>query len=217
MWDSSGSLCCLWRCRPLTTLKQWFFFYILRNYRVWRFRSSVMLWCANGRVVLDVSNGSCVSIFRLKESKNNSFLFTILRNVGNIRRKTEGHVTEDVNTSVTLVYNSKYCIKFSKINFITICIWPTRCTKCMCGYDIQLIKRLLLKIDWYSPKHVERILKVKSNHKNFVHLVGLYTYCKMMQGAYNVKIFIAFSISVVLWMYVLHTWNRMLAVTLSVQ
>ena len=39
-------------------------------------------------------------------------------------------------------------------------------------YDIQLIKRLLLKMDWYSPKHVERILKIKSNHKKFVHLVG---------------------------------------------
>ena len=41
-------------------------------------------------------------------------------------------------------------------------------------------------MDWYSPKHVERILKIKSNHKTFVHLVGLYTYCKM-HGAYNVK------------------------------
>ena len=29
---------------------------------------------------------------------------------------------------------------------------------------------------------------MKSNHKNFVHLVGLYTYCKMMHGAYNVKL-----------------------------
>ena len=29
--------------------------------------------------------------------------------------------------------------------------------------------------------------KIKSNHKNFVHLVGLYIYCKMMHGAYNVK------------------------------
>ena len=28
---------------------------------------------------------------------------------------------------------------------------------------------------------------IKSNHKNFVHLVGLYTYSKMMHGAYNVK------------------------------
>ena len=42
-------------------------------------------------------------------------------------------------------------------------------------------------MDWYSPKHVERIVKIKSNHKNFVHLVGLYTYCKMMHGAYYVK------------------------------
>ena len=29
---------------------------------------------------------------------------------------------------------------------------------------------------------------IKSNHKNFVHLVGLYTYCKTMHGAYNVKL-----------------------------
>ena len=28
---------------------------------------------------------------------------------------------------------------------------------------------------------------MKSNHKNFVHLVALYTYCKMMHGAYSVK------------------------------
>ena len=28
----------------------------------------------------------------------------------------------------------------------------------------------------------------KSNHKNFVHLVGLYTYFGMMHGAYNVKL-----------------------------
>ena len=32
-------------------------------------------------------------------------------------------------------------------------------------YDVQLIKRLLLKMDRYSPKHVERIFKIKSNHK----------------------------------------------------
>ena len=31
-------------------------------------------------------------------------------------------------------------------------------------------------------------MKKKSNHKNFVHLVGLYTYCKMMHGAYNIKL-----------------------------
>ena len=30
--------------------------------------------------------------------------------------------------------------------------------------------------------------EIKSNHKNSVHLVGLYTYCKMMDGAYNVKL-----------------------------
>ena len=32
-------------------------------------------------------------------------------------------------------------------------------------------------------------MKTKSNHKNFVHLVVLYTYCKMMHGAYNIKLF----------------------------
>ena len=26
------------------------------------------------------------------------------------------------------------------------------------------------------------------SHKNCVHLVGLYTYCRMMHGAYNVKV-----------------------------
>jgi hypothetical protein len=30
---------------------------------------------------------------------------------------------------------------------------------------------------------------MKSNHKNVVHLVGLHTYCKMMHGAYSVKLF----------------------------
>ena len=29
--------------------------------------------------------------------------------------------------------------------------------------------------------------KIKFNHKIFVHLVGLYRFCKMMHGAYNVK------------------------------
>jgi hypothetical protein len=29
---------------------------------------------------------------------------------------------------------------------------------------------------------------MKCNHKTFVHLVGLYTYCKMMRGSYNVKL-----------------------------
>ena len=41
--------------------------------------------------------------------------------------------------------------------------------------------------DCISPKHVERILKMKSNHKNFVQLVGLYTYFRMMHGAYNIE------------------------------
>jgi hypothetical protein len=43
-------------------------------------------------------------------------------------------------------------------------------------------------MDRYSPKHVERTLKIKSNHKNFVLLVGLYTYCRMMHGSYNIKL-----------------------------
>ena len=29
---------------------------------------------------------------------------------------------------------------------------------------------------------------MKSKHKNSVHLVGFYTYCKMRHGAYNVKL-----------------------------
>ena len=28
---------------------------------------------------------------------------------------------------------------------------------------------------------------MKSKHKNFVHLVGSHTYCRMMHGAYNIK------------------------------
>ena len=30
---------------------------------------------------------------------------------------------------------------------------------------------------------------MKSNHKNFVLLVGSYTYCRMMHSAYSVKMF----------------------------
>jgi hypothetical protein len=33
----------------------------------------------------------------------------------------------------------------------------------------------------------QHLWKIKSNHKNFVHLVGLYTYCEMMHGVYNVN------------------------------
>ena len=36
------------------------------------------------------------------------------------------------------------------------------------------------------------IQKIKSHHKNFVHLVGLYTSCKMMHGSYNIKIMTTF-------------------------
>ena len=44
----------------------------------------------------------------------------------------------------------------------------------------------ILVIRLYFPSDME-IWKMKFNHKNFVHLVGLYTYCGMMHGAYNVK------------------------------
>ena len=39
--------------------------------------------------------------------------------------------------------------------------------------------------------------KIKSNHKNFVHLVGLYTYCGMMHGAYNFKLLKKISVGAV--------------------
>jgi len=88
--------------------------YISYKYRVWRFRSSVMLCCVYGRVVPDVSKGRFVFIFRVKESKYIYFYFTILRNVRNIRRTTQRRIPEDVKTLVTLVYNSQNCIKLSK-------------------------------------------------------------------------------------------------------
>ena len=40
--------------------------------------------------------------------------------------------------------------------------------------------------------------KINSNNKNFVHLVGLYTYCRMMHGAYNVKTCMSVSLHLVL-------------------
>ena len=43
-------------------------------------------------------------------------------------------------------------------------------------------------MDKYNPKHVECIVKIKSNYKNLEHLVGLHTYCKMMHGAYSIKL-----------------------------
>ena len=56
-------------------------------------------------------------------------------------------------------------------------------TKC----DVQLIK--VAPDDGLIQSETCRAVnkKIKPNHKNFVHLVGLYTYCKMMHGAYNVK------------------------------
>ena len=60
---------------------------------------------------------------------------------------------------------------FYKLNFVfRMCgyVWLLCCYK----QRHSAYKKLLLKMDWYSPKHVQRILKIKSNHKNFVHLVG---------------------------------------------
>ena len=34
--------------------------------------------------------------------------------------------------------------------------------------------------------------------KNFVHLVGLYTYCKMMHGTYNIKKLKDLSINIIM-------------------
>jgi hypothetical protein len=101
------------------------------------------------------------------------------------------------------VYKPTRCTKFLWLDFIfqyTLYIFRTVSVHLpeqyfyklyvmfgICGYDIKFIKGLLLKMDWYSMKHVERIVKMKSNHKNFVHFVCLYTYCKMMHGSYNIK------------------------------
>ena len=53
--------------------------------------------------------------------------------------------------------------------------------------DVQLIK--VVPNDGLTQSIIKHIQwKIKSNHKNFVHLVGLYTYCKMMHGAYNIKL-----------------------------
>ena len=38
--------------------------------------------------------------------------------------------------------------------------------------------------------------KVKSNHKNFAYLVGLYAYCKMMHGAYSVNLRFVYYITI---------------------
>ena len=46
-------------------------------------------------------------------------------------------------------------------------------------------------MDKHSPKYVERQMEKKSNHKNFVHLVGLYTYCakkKMWKLSRKIKV-----------------------------
>ena len=56
-------------------------------------------------------------------------------------------------------------------------------TKC----DVQLIK-VVPGDGLIQSKHVECIMKIKYNHKNFVRLVGLCTYCKIIHGAYNIKL-----------------------------
>ena len=81
-------------------------------------------------------------------------------------------------------------------------------TKC----DVQLIKRLLLMMDWYSPKHVEHILKIKSNQKNSVHLVGLYTYCKMMHGAYSVKHILAYILCILFKWIIWRMWKMKVSI-----
>ena len=42
-------------------------------------------------------------------------------------------------------------------------------------------------IKLYFSLDVEHLMKNKVQSWKFVHLVGLYTYCKMMHGTYNVK------------------------------
>ena len=56
-------------------------------------------------------------------------------------------------------------------------IYQMRCTAYKVAPDDGLIQ----------SKTCRASKKKKSNHKTFVYLVGLYTYCKMMRGAYNVK------------------------------
>ena len=61
------------------------------------------------------------------------------------------------------------------------------CTKC----DVELIK--VAPDDGLTYSETCRTYnEIKSNHKTSVHLVGLYTYCKMIHGAYNVKLIIRF-------------------------
>ena len=110
-------------------------------------------------------------------------------------------VTSNTETNLTLypsciilqyAYKTTRCTKFLWLDFIinirSTCFGLYQsiirsnfisCTSHIPVYvgicDVQLIK-LLLMMDWYSPKHVERILIIKSNHKNSVHLVGLHTY-----------------------------------------
>ena len=58
-------------------------------------------------------------------------------------------------------------------------IYQMRCTVYKVAPDDGLIQSETCKaFNW----------KIKSNHKNSVRLVGLYTYRRMMHGAYNVKL-----------------------------
>ena len=40
---------------------------------------------------------------------------------------------------------------------------------------------------------------MKSNYKNFVHIISLYTYCSMTHGAYNVKLMCSQFVSSMFW------------------
>ena len=69
-------------------------------------------------------------------------------------------------------------------------VWPH--VSAYTKYDVQLIKVPpedgLIESETCGASN----RKIKSNHKNFVHLVGSYAYCRMMHGAYSVKLLCLF-------------------------
>ena len=62
-------------------------------------------------------------------------------------------------------------------------IYQMRCT----AYKVAPENALIQSETYRASNGKQRT--IKSNHKNFVHLGGLYTYCKMMHGAYKVKFY----------------------------
>ena len=74
------------------------------------------------------------------------------------------------------IFRSSLFIAECRIWYVwLLCCYSNRTARHIRTYQIghTAIKRLLLKMDWYSPKHAERILKIKSNNKKkIVHLVG---------------------------------------------